>query len=380
MRLKLRSFVVASTVLIAMSAAAEDKLPSTLAWTAYDVGSGGYNQSVAIGGALKRKMSVNLRVLPGKNDISRQVPLREKKVHFSATGLGASYFAQEGVHEFGEKAWGPQEVTMLLTSNSDGGLSIGVARDAGIKTLADLKGKRVAWVVGAPSLNENIGAMLRFAGLSWNDVVKVEFSGFGPSWDGIIANQVDAAWAATTSGKAYQLETSPRGIFWPPVPHNDVAGWARLKEVAPFFVPLMATEGAGMSKEKPWEGATYPYPILLSYADQDEGIVYAMTKAMIELFPEYKDAAPGINGWALDRQIFEWVVPYHKGAVRYFKEVGVWNDKLQAHNESLFARQRVLKQAWADMAKKNVPEAEFEKTWMALRREALTQAKYPPVW
>lgn len=379
----MRPFVLvaaAGLVIQAGAANAEDKLPSTLAWTAYDVGSGGYNQAVAIGGALKRKMGVNLRVLPGKNDVSRQIPLREKKVQFSATGLGASYFAQEGVHEFGEKSWGPQEVRLLLTSNSDGGLSIGVANDLGIKTMADLKGKRVAWVHGSPSLNENIGAVLRFAGLTWDDVVKVEFSGFGPAWDGIIANQVDAAWASTTSGKAYQLETSPRGIFWPPLPHNDKAGWARMKEVAPFFVPIMGTEGAAMSKEKPWEGATYPYPILLAYADQDEGMVYAMTKAMVELFPEYKGSAPGIDGWALERQVFEWVVPWHAGAVRYFKEKGVWNDALQAHNDKLIERQKVLKAAWAEMQKKKVADSAFEKTWAETRRAALVGAGMSPVW
>jgi len=39
-------------------------LPGTLAWSAYDVGSGGYNQAVAIGNALKQRYGVNLRVLP----------------------------------------------------------------------------------------------------------------------------------------------------------------------------------------------------------------------------------------------------------------------------------------------------------------------------
>ncbi len=67
--------------------AADIKLPATLAWTAYDVGSGGYNQAVAIGNALKNKLGVNL---PGKNDISCLVPIRENKVQFSANGVGGS--------------------------------------------------------------------------------------------------------------------------------------------------------------------------------------------------------------------------------------------------------------------------------------------------
>jgi TRAP transporter TAXI family solute receptor len=129
---------------------ADVKLPATIAWSAYDVGSAGYNQAVAIGNALKNTYGVNLRVIPGKNDVSRNLVLREKKVQFSATGVGGAYLAQEGVFEFGAKAWGPQPVRALLLNKADQALSAVAAGDVGIKTIADLKGKRVAWVIGSP--------------------------------------------------------------------------------------------------------------------------------------------------------------------------------------------------------------------------------------
>ena len=224
------------------------KLPETLTWTAYDVGSGGYNQAVAIGNALKNKLQVNLRVLPGKNDVSRNIPLRDGKVPFSANGVGGSYLAQEGVYEFGARDWGPQAVRSLILNNSDALLTIVTAKDAKINTAADFKGKRVAWVVGAPSLNQNITALLAFAGLTWNDVKKVEFGGFGQAMDGIINNQVDAAFSSTISGNAYKIASSPRGIRYPTFPHDDKVGWARTQKIAPFFVPAFGTEGAELSK------------------------------------------------------------------------------------------------------------------------------------
>ncbi|HUF81407.1 MAG TPA: hypothetical protein VMN03_09750, partial [Burkholderiales bacterium] len=52
-----------AAALVAGAASAQVKLPPTLAWSAYDVGSGGYNQAVAIGNALKQKYNVSLRVL-----------------------------------------------------------------------------------------------------------------------------------------------------------------------------------------------------------------------------------------------------------------------------------------------------------------------------
>src|SRR3546814_10416456 len=108
-------------------------------------------------------MGVTLRVLPGKNDVSRTVPLREGKVPFSANGVGGTYMTQEGMYEFGKKEWGPQPVRSLLLNNSDALLTIVAAGDLGVKTIADLKGKRVAWVVGAPALNQNITALLAYA-------------------------------------------------------------------------------------------------------------------------------------------------------------------------------------------------------------------------
>jgi TRAP transporter TAXI family solute receptor len=380
----LKTAVTAGLVALiaAGTVSAEDpKLPNPLAWTAYDVGSAGYNQSVAIGKALKDAMGIDLRVLPGKNDVSRQVPLRDRKVHFSATGVGATYLAQEGVFEFGGKAWGPQPVRVLLAANSDSNLSVGVAADAGVKEIKDLKGKRVAWVVGSPSLNENVTAILAFGGLTWDDVQKVEFPGFGQSWDGIKNNQVDAAFAQTSSGKAYEVAASPRGLYWPPLPHADTEGWKRLTDRAPFFQPSMGTEGANLSKDKPHEGATYPYPILIAYADQKDDLAYAMTKAMVELFPKYKDASPGINGWALERQNFKWAVPYHPGAIRYYQEIGKWSEDLQKHNDRLLERQKVLKDAWDEVtAKKFSDEAAFEKAWLETRARQLEAAGFKPVY
>src|SRR3546814_6252829 len=76
------------------SAAGPEGLPNPLAATAYDVGSNGYSQAVAIGAAFKNEKGVTLRLLPGKNDVSRQIPLRDGKVHFSFSGIGG-YYAQD---------------------------------------------------------------------------------------------------------------------------------------------------------------------------------------------------------------------------------------------------------------------------------------------
>jgi len=371
--------ISAALTMVAGGVAMAKGLPKTLAWSAYGVKSSGYAQSVGIGNALS-KQGYKLRILPGKNDISRMAPLRSGQVQFSAMGVG-SYIAQEGVQDFGASAWGPQDVMLVMASWADTNTgNLPTAKDAGIRKASDLRGKRVAWVVGSPALNSNLTAFLAFGGLTWDDVDKVEVPGFGASMTGLIEGTIDAAVASTDSSKLYELDTSPRGLFFPPFPHNDKAGWARLKKVAPWFQPHTATAGAGLSKENPHEGASYGYPILITYTKMDEQAVYEMTKLLHTEFDNYKGSHPGGVGWAMDRQQFSWILPYHPGAVRYFKEIGVWNNDHQQYNDGMKKRQQVLKAAWVKVKNKKLSDDAHMKAWMAQRAADLKAAGMDPVW
>jgi len=362
---------------LAQSTTAE--LPRQMSWTAYDTGSAGFNQAVAIGAALQDALGMSLRVLPGKNDVSRTEPLRQGRVEFSATGVGGSFMAQEGAFEFGAENWGPQPIRVLMANNGGAiNLAVGVAGDLGIEEFSDLKGKRVAWVVGAPALNVNTEAYLAYGGLTWDDVERVDFGGFGASWKGLAEGQVDAAFASTNSGLAYEAATGPRGLFWPPIDPDNAEGLARMQEIAPFFTPNKAMVGANIDGTDGYQGAGYAYPVLIGTADTEEDLAYNMTKAMVELFPGYDGKAPGIAGWALDKQNMTWVVPYHDGAIRYFTEVGMWSDEAQAHNDELVERQAALQAAWEEL-KAEAPD-NWDEAWPEKRRAALEAGGFSVVF
>ena len=353
------------------------EFPRTMSWSAYNLGTTGYNQAVGIGKALKDNYNVNLRVLPGKNDVSRLLPLQRGRVQFSANGV-ATYFGQEGVFQFAGKTWGPMPLRLVIASHGDSNQALGVANDLGIKSYADLRGKRVPYVRGAPALNVTTEAFLACGGLTWNDVERVDFPGYNAMWTGIVNGQVDAAYATTVSGPTRKLEASPRGIFWPPAPHNDAGCWQRMDAVVPFMQKHVATRGAAISEDNPHEGATYPYPMLITLAGQDEQLVHDLAKAIHIHYEEYKNADPGSIGWAMDRQNFQWVVPFHEGAVRYFKSVDVWSDADDAHNSRLIQRQSVLATAW--QAHQAEDPDDFSAAWMVRRAAALDAAGFDPIW
>ena len=377
------AILASAAIAIAPGAIAQDsKLPQTLTFTAYDTGTSGFNIAVAVGKTFKDQHNTDVRVLPAGNDVARLAPIKTGKAQVSAMGVGV-YFAQEGVLEFATRDWGPQALQVLLSSVDCNGANLGIAKDIGVTEIKDLKGKRVGFVVGAPSLNQNALATLAFGGLTRKDVTIVEFASFGAMWKGMINNDVDAAFASTITAQTKEVETSPRGLVWPTWPHSDKAAWERVKKIAPFINPHVATCGsAGLSPQSPKEMGGFPYPIFTAYGSLPTELARAVTKAMITGYDAYKDAAPGASGLAVGKQTKKWVLPFHAGAVKALKEAASWTADDEAYNNGLFKRQGVLAEAWAGYLKTNPPEDKqpFQNGWMQARKSALAAAGLEPIF
>jgi TRAP transporter TAXI family solute receptor len=356
-------------------AAAQDRLPASISATAYETGSNGFNQIVAVGQMLKARIGVDLRVLPAGNDTGRMAPLKSGRAQISANGIG-TYFAQEGVLDFAAKDWGPQPARLILSSSSCNGQAMGVAKDTGVKTVADIKGKRLGLVRGSPAINQSMYALIAFAGYTPKDVTLVEFSSYGALWKGIINNEADIGFASTISGQAKEAENSPRGVVWPEFPASDKAGWERINKIAPYFYPHKSTCGAGYAAGQSFELPVYPYPIFIAYTSQSEGAIYQLAKAMIDHYADYKDAVAGVDGLEAKRQNLTWSMPYHAGSVRALKEAGVWTDAAERHNTMLVKRQEVLGTAWQAFLRTNPSDDKeaFRQAWMKAREAALKGA------
>ncbi|WIM13179.1 TAXI family TRAP transporter solute-binding subunit [Enhydrobacter sp.] len=350
-------------------------MPKEMSWTAYDTGSSGFNIAVAIGQQFKQAHSSDVRILPSGNDTGRLSPVKANRAVISQMGIG-TYFAQEGMFEFGSKSWGPQPARLIMAATACNGLSLAVAKDTGVKEVKDIKGKRVGIVVGSPALTQGVLALISFGGLTEKDVTLVQFSSNNAMWKGIINNEADVALSSTISGQAKEADSSPRGITWPAMPTEDKEGWARIHKRAPYFVAQKATCGAGgLSPDHPVTMASYAYPIFMTYADRPADTIHAITKTMIDTYDGYKAGAPGADGMALDLQNFTWVVPYHEGAIQAFKEKGVWSDAAQKHNDGLIARQKVMMDAWkAYRGSAPSDDKAFAGGWLKARAEALKKA------
>jgi TRAP transporter TAXI family solute receptor len=375
--------VLALSVLAPSSPArAQDiKFPETVVWTAYDVGGAGYAQVVAIGSVLKNKYGTNVRILPGKNDVARLSPLRDKRASFSATGSDSIY-AQEGVFVFGNKQWGPQPIRVLSINVADGcAVAFTTTKDSGVKTMQDLKGKPVGVVTSSPALTLAMEAMLAHAGMSLKDLKVVAMSSVPQAIDQMVSGNVVSTQNATFSTHNMRLEASPRGVVYLPQPHADTEGWKRLKAVVPWYFPHKCMAGPGMPKEGV-EGTGTAYPILVAMSNVDNTLAQNTTAIMYKHFEDYKGAAPGGNGWDLARQQLEtYFLPYHDGAIAYYKSIGKWTAKAQANQEANLKRQQVLQDAWKGyVGSAPADEKAFKEGWAKARAEALGKAGLPVVF
>ncbi|MCS5601505.1 MAG: C4-dicarboxylate ABC transporter substrate-binding protein, partial [Paracoccus sp.] len=229
--------------------------------------------------------------------------------------------------------------------------------------------------VSSPAIDVNMEGLLAFADLTWDDVEAVEFSGYVNTLQGILEDRVDAAFALTTTTVNYQIESSPRGLKWLETPADQTEAWERYTSVTPFVTPHMVSVGPGIDPASPLPMAQYPYPILVTNSDQDSTEVRNIVAALDAGFDDYKDAAPGANAYAIDRQILSWVMPWSDGSVAYFKEKGLWTPEAQANQDKLVERQEVLLRAWGTFVG-DAPEGEeeFAAAWMKARADALEAA------
>ncbi|QKS26770.1 TAXI family TRAP transporter solute-binding subunit [Vreelandella titanicae] len=363
--------VLTSVLILAVSDSQANDLPSTMMWGSYDVGSSGYAEASAIADAFGREFDSRIRIQPSSTAVGRLQPLVNGRTDYAFLATEA-FFAAEGIHNFADRGWGPQDLRALAGRPTSG--SLVTAADANIRQISDVKGKRVAYVAGNPSINIKIDAILAFAGLTRDDVEAITFPTYSAAMSSLSEGRADATFNNPTPSPMYELAESPRGIHWIEIPPNDSDGWQQMAEVAPIFSPYVESVGAGLSEENPVDMVAYRYPMVVTRSDLSEDEAYAFTKALDETYDLYKDATAVMNRWEIEQAGQPPLdVPFHNGAIRYLEEKGIWTEEHQAWNDARKERLDALLVAWEQTLDESaeLSENDFQALWEKRRAKAL---------
>jgi len=201
-----------------------------------------------------------------------------------------------------------------------------VRNDSDIKTVADLKGKRIAaGFKGAPLFEAFNLAMLGNAGLTYKDMVKVPAVGLVQHWNLFKQGKVDVVIAGVGGGPNKDMNASiPSGIRYlsfdktGPNPDKAIKGirggtWETVKKIKPYV--------AVRSPEVTLIGYDFT---MFTNKNVPVEVVYQATKALVESVKDLHAVSPVWRSFNEKRASKDQGYEYHAGAIKAFKEKGLW--------------------------------------------------------
>lgn len=197
-------------------------------------------------------------------------------------------------------------------------IQIVASADSGIKTLADLKGKRVS--VGAPKSGTelNARAIFKAAGMSYGDLSKVEYLSFAESVNLMKNRQLDATLQSAGLGVASIRDlASAIKIVVVPIPADVVA---KVGDAA--YQPASIPAGTYSGQDAAVATAAIPN-FLVTHSGVSDELAYQMAKALYANLGTLQSTHNAAKAIKRENALTGMPVPLHPGAARYYKEVGV---------------------------------------------------------
>jgi TRAP transporter TAXI family solute receptor len=203
-----------------------------------------------------------------------------------------------------------------------------VKLDSDIKSLKDVKGKRVPW--GFPvqkSVQRVVEGQLLGAGLTEKDVQLVPARNIVQSADDFAAGKTDIFWFALGSGKVKQVAAKVGGLRAIPIETSQKA-LDVMEEYVPgsYVVKLKPSPALEQIKS---ETPVQAYDVVFfTNAKMPDDVIYKITKAVFENKKDMAAVFPALNRFNPEQMAKKYkVLQYHPGAIKFFTEKGLWPPK-----------------------------------------------------
>ena len=293
----------------------------------------------ALGKTIEGHTSMKAKVIPLSGPVAWMPMMLTKEMDIglcNSTDAFWGYFANQDTFSRISKGKGfPLRLIMVATGND---VSIAVPNNSGIKSLKDLKGKRIAGgFTAAPSCQLQMLAALANVGLTGNDVKLVPVAGPAPAVRAVIDGQADASGTVTTGMPEFaELEAAVGATILP----FDTSPEAKARALEQYPIGWFQQQKGGVYPGIAVDGWFLHYEnYVVCREDMPENAVYDILNTM---WDNYKETFP------IHIKFVEWTpdtftskmqtVPYHPGAIKFFKEKGVWTPEMEKTQQSLLAK------------------------------------------
>jgi TRAP transporter TAXI family solute receptor len=200
---------------------------------------------------------------------------------------------------------------------------------SGIKTVKDLKGKRIAIDATSKATGARPRGLIRAAGLDpEKDVTLVPYAGLPAGIAALMEGRVDAAWCAVGTAATTEAYAKFGGIVWVSVAESgDDAGAKFIREDMPGEVAFFLKAGSAPQVDNDaW--VVQSFNSLFSHKGFSDEAAYLIARALWKNNDQLLAIHPAFKTWHENMVLDLGLVPYHPGAIRFYKEIGAWSDKL----------------------------------------------------
>ena len=215
-------------------------------------------------------------------------------------------------------------------------VSLVVKKDSLIKTVQDVKGKRVTGEYPANiAIWYHIYTALANAGFTWDDVKDVPVAAVNDGVEAVVQGRADVSNHALNAAKIKEADAAV-GVRFLSLDCSP-QGEARVRKAVPGY--YLTTIKAGSSTGIVGDTCVLAYDIyMLGHKGLSNEVVTHSLKAIWDNIDNLRPLSPQFQEWTRERAASADVtVPYHPAAVEFYKEKNVWNAKMDEAQKRLLA-------------------------------------------
>jgi TRAP transporter TAXI family solute receptor len=340
-------------------------------------GSGEYAATLAISEAMGKHFGIPVRTTTPEAVRDRYYELRTGAAQMIYTDAASNpALSLQGDGAFAAAGEGPQQLRVGWF-NTETVCTWVVRGDSDIKSIYDIKGRRVVKATHSPLVLAAFEGLLAFTGLTEKEVTVLPVGSWAGQVKAVGEGKGDIGYTSNTTSAAIEVQAGPRGLRWLPMPHKDKEAWKRYLNAVPTDYPAIMSRGV---KEAVGVEGTATGRVITFHANASEEFVYQIVKFMGEQYNSYKDKYATLADASLQAQR-KWLdvcpLPYHPGAIKYLKEIGVWTAKDDVWNAEAGQLAERYQKAWQVALKKaqeqgitaSVTNPKWLSLWGEVKRE-----------
>ena len=332
----MKNFAAAATSLIAVALiTAPVVAQQRLEIVTLPAGSVAHGAASGIAGVVSQKTKLRILAAPfaGPQVVVPQVDAG--KAAFTLINVFDTHNAYIGAKPAYKKAH--RNLRLISVGYENTGAAL-VRVESGITSVKDLKGKRAAGVYSAHKTCGSVAeAVLANWGMSFKDVRVVPVTSVVPGVAALGERRIDVApCGALNMGIVREVNVKSPLRFLAANPEKVAMDAARK-----HFIGMRAKlfkKGAAEGILQDQYVMVYDF-YMLTHAGIADETVYTLVKAIWDNLPEIQKTHGALRSWTREKMASADVTaPYHSGALRLFKEVGVWKANMDVVRTKLLGQ------------------------------------------